>query len=571
MCGIFLLSKFTILNNSINTNNASNESNKNNKLYIYDTKFIVDQFNKGSARGPDNSVFLNLDNYFMGFHRLSINGLNLESNQPFIKDGIYVICNGEIYNFKYIYSQIDVKPQTQSDCEIIIDLYIKNWSIKQICSILDGVFAFIILDTNINKVFVGRDPFGVRPLYYVCDPLFNSFSFVSEIKQLTFIYKKIKHFPPGYYFENNSFHQYFNLTNFNYNDISVITNELNSNFLNYDNTKLAINNLLTLSVKKRLLTDRPFACLLSGGLDSSLICSIICKLLPKNQKLNTFSIGLKDSTDLFYADKVAQYLNTNHTQIVLSEEEFFNSIPEVIEKIESYDTTTVRASVGNYLISKYISQNTDFKVIFNGDGSDELTGGYLYFHKSPNKLSAHNECIRLLEDIYMFDVLRSDRSISSCGLEPRTPFLDKSFVNFYLSIPLEFRFEDNQIEKKLLRDSFENYLPKEVLYRKKEAFSDGVSSVNNSWYKIIQEKLENFNIKNSKLITMEEKQIKKIINHQSRFRKNANKYIDYNDLSIEQQFYKNIFDKLYPKQEHIIKYYWMPKWSNTKDPSARTL
>ena len=173
----------------------------------------------------------------------------------------------------------------------------------------------------------------------------------------------------------------------------------------------------------------------------------------------------------------------------MSENDFFESIPEVIKNIESYDTTTVRASVGNYLISKYISQNTDYKVIFNGDGSDELTGGYLYFHNSPNIIHSHFECIRLLENIHYFDVLRSDRSISSCGLEPRTPFLDKSFVNLYLSIPLQVRFQTGQIEKKLLRDSFEGFLPYEILYRKKEAFSDGVSAENNSWYKIITSKL----------------------------------------------------------------------------------
>ena len=247
------------------------------------------------------------------------------------------------------------------------------------------------------------------------------------------------------------------------------------------------------AVKKRLLSDRPIACLLSGGLDSSLITSIVVKLLKEktNKKLETFSIGLPGSTDLVYARKVANYLDTNHKEILLSEDDFFNAIPEVIEKIESYDTTTVRASVGNYLVSKYIAKNSDAKVIFNGDGSDELTGGYLYFHKAPNNLLFDYEVKNLLNNINYFDVLRSDKSISSCGLEPRTPFLDKTFVNTYLSIPLYYRKPTSvEIEKKILRESFIDFLPDDILYRKKEAFSDGVSGNNRSWFEIIAEKFK---------------------------------------------------------------------------------
>lgn len=514
MCGIFLLNK-------LNNKNTYNKA--------------LSLFNLGKSRGPDNSILLSLPEYFIGFHRLSINGLNDESNQPFIKNNVYVICNGEIYNFKELYNLIGVKGSTNSDCEIIIDLYLHGWTIDKIVKMLDGVFAFIIYDLSKNKLYAARDPFGIRPLFYVYDEIYNTYSFSSELKQLNTI-NLVKNFPSGYYYDNGKFIKYYILHNIEFKCINNDNNIYN---------KLIEYSLLN-SVKKRLLSDRPIACLLSGGLDSSLICSIVSKLMPR-QKINTFSIGLPGSTDLKYAKIVSNYLETNHTEVILTEDEFFNSIPEVIDTIGSYDTTTVRASVGNYLISKYISENTDFKVIFNGDGSDELTGGYLYFHKSPNKLESHFECIRLLENIYNFDVLRSDRCISSCGLEPRTPFLDKSFVNLYLSIPIEKRFQDNVIEKKLLRDSFKNYLPDEILYRKKEAFSDGVSAENNSWYKIIQKRLNN-----------------KI---------NLDKKYEYlkPPLTIEQKYYRDIFDKFYLNQESIIPYYWMPKWSNTNDPSARTL
>jgi asparagine synthase (glutamine-hydrolysing) len=282
-------------------------------------------------------------------------------------------------------------------------------------------------------------------------------------------------------------------------------------------------------------------------IDTSIVVNLL-KDKTKN-KLETFSIGLPGSTDLVYAKNVANYLGTTHTEIILTEDDFFNAIPEVIEKIESYDTTTVRASVGNYLISKYISQNSEAKVIFNGDGSDELTGGYLYFHKAPNSLLFDFEVKNLLQNIHYFDVLRSDKSISSCGLEPRTPFLDKTFVNTYLSIPLYYRKpEGNEIEKKILRDSFIEFLPRDVLYRKKEAFSDGVSGNDRSWYQVIAEKLKKIDIP----------------------------IFEYNEEYLspktkEQMYYRYLFEQKYPKRENVIPYFWMPKWSNTTDPSARTL
>ena len=253
-----------------------------------------------------------------------------------------------------------------------------------------------------------------------------------------------------------------------------------------------IRDALTVAVNKRVdNTDREVACLLSGGLDSSLITALVAKALPDASKLKTWSIGMEGSEDLRYAKMVANHLGTDHFDIVLNKQEFLEAIPAVIYAIESYDTTTVRASVGNWLVSKYIKLWSNAKVVFNGDGSDEITGGYMYFHLAENALEFDHECKRLLKDICYFDVLRSDRSISSHGLEARTPFLDKNFVQMYLSISADFRFnlmKGTGIEKYLLRKAFDdcNLLPKDVLWRTKEAFSDGVSMQKESWFETIQ-------------------------------------------------------------------------------------
>jgi asparagine synthase (glutamine-hydrolysing) len=287
-----------------------------------------------------------------------------------------------------------------------------------------------------------------------------------------------------------------------------------------------------------------------------------------DKQIETYSIGLLDSEDLKYAKIVADYLGTKHTEIILTEKEMIDVIPEVIYKIESYDTTTVRASIGNYLLGKYISNNSDAKVIFNGDGSDELCGGYLYMSNCPDCIEFDRETRRLLRDIHLFDVLRSDKSISSNGLEPRTPFLDKIFANYYLSIPQKVRFETNKkMEKFLLRNSFRlekfqdlygrQILPDEILWRRKEAFSDGVSNKGRSLFLILQEaisknmRLENYDINEKNKAVIDD--------------------LYPANLQTEKLFYKKIFDDYYPNCSKLVPYYWMPKYTESKDPSARTL
>jgi asparagine synthase (glutamine-hydrolysing) len=530
-------------------------------------EYLNEYFMKGSKRGPEFSILKTYNNVNLGFHRLAINGLNKESNQPFEIDNIYLICNGEIYNYKELAIENNINLTTDSDCEIILHLY-KKFGIEYTLNVLDGVFAFILYDLNNQYTYIARDPYGVRPLYYFNENnVLGCSSTLMCINDLINNKNNIENFIPGNYMIVNNQTMENKFIKYTYFPCRNVKYENNIK-LYYD----IINNIEN-AVKKRVIgtTQRPIACLLSGGLDSSLIAALVNKELQNNntksikeKKLKTFSIGLEGSEDLKYAKIVANHLKTDHHEIIVSNEDFFNAIPEVIENIESYDTTTVRASVGNYLIGKYIKENSDCKVIFNGDGADELMGGYLYFKKAPNSYEFDKESRRLLKDIYMFDVLRSDRCISNHGLEPRTPFLDRGWVEFYLSIDREMRYNStiNKCEKYLIRKSFDNMmpelLPKEILWRTKEAFSDGVSSLKKSWFSIIQDNIEkNYEFKENIIQTIVDYKENNISNNIP----NTN----------EKAYYRYLFNKHYIGCDHLISYYWMPKYVNASDASARTL
>ena len=531
---------------------------------------IQQQFMLGKRRGPETSSFKTVDEGYIGFHRLAINGLDTESNQPLDIDNCTLICNGEIYNYHHLYDQLfPLVPQTNSDCEIIIHLY-RKYGIDYTMHLLDGVFSFILIDNLSKTMYVARDAHGVRPLFYLKG--IKTFGFASELKQLSRLYNNIlryyehaslKQFTPGVY------HTY-RLYNSSAPTWQLEQSVRFSQFpfgeqfprVEYPNILPAIRDKFEQAVIKRVIgtSDRPIACLLSGGLDSSLVASIVSRHV---ENLETFSIGMIGGEDLQYAQKVADFLGTRHTSIELTEDEFFEAIPEVIRAIESYDTTTVRASVGNYLVSKYIAKHSQAKVIFNGDGSDELMGGYLYFGAAPDKWEFDRECKRLLNNIHSFDVLRSDRSISSNGLEARTPFLDRGWVEFYLSLDKEIRFHGDKhakMEKYLIREAFDDgtYLPREILFRKKEAFSDGVSSLQRSWYEIIDEKVE-------KALLDEE--------ITDNWRELLEEYKDRVNppTTKEQLYYRALFDIYYPNCETAIPYFWMPRFVEAKDASARTL
>lgn len=554
--------------------------NRKTAKYSYQHDFINHAFQRGKKRGPETSQYKIINAFTeFGFHRLAINGLNDQASQPLCVDNCVLICNGEIYNYKELYEHLATKniyPKTDSDCEIIIHMY-KQYGIHDTLLKLNGEFAFALYDLKNGTLHLARDPIGVRPLYtagYFDQNEGEMVIFGSEMKMLQpFMnsYMHIEQFKPGTFLtftENNNKWRIIN-TEVQYykpynHDLHPKGCEcfnccrrymMNVTITNDDTRPILklISNTLSECVKRRVTTsDRPIACLLSGGLDSSLITALVSKYYKKGQ-LETYSIGMPGSEDLKYSQLVADHLGTKHTQIVMTEQQFFDAIPEVIEAIESYDTTSVRASVGNYLVSKYIAEHSEAKVIFNGDGSDEITGGYMYFHKAPNSKDFDDECYRLLEDIHYFDVLRSDKSVASNGLEPRTPFLDKEFINAFMSIPPEIRYHPgkNQCEKYLLRSAFDydNLLPKEVLWRTKEAFSDGVSSQKKSWYQIIDEKLaESYGDVNSIRTT-------------------------YNTPTTrEQRYYRMLFEGHYPDCGYIVPYFWMPRFvENATDSSARTL
>lgn len=600
-----------------------------NSKSIETLKHIEKLFKNENKRGPDNTVIERYDkiNAILGFHRLSINGLDSGSNQPIHVNNKILICNGEIYNYKSFYNEYSIEPETHSDCEAIIHMYDK-FGIDGALQYMDGVFAFMLFDySDINdiKLYVARDPFGIRPLftfnyYDECNQDEEGWKgyeirgFSSEMKyfygltdkhdvtvddETQIQFKNICQFPPGTYNEyklDKSYH----ILNWKYIDkkryycvdsIHDIQDEYaeknkDENETCYINSILhSVRNTLSNSVFKRVqATDRPIACLLSGGLDSSLITSLVHKLYSREGRiLETYSIGMRGGEDLKYANMVAEFLGTKHTSIELTEQEFLDAIPEVVRVTETYDTTTIRASVGNYLVSKYIAEHSEAKVIFNGDGSDEVTGGYMYFHYSPDPVSFDIECKRLLNDIHYFDVLRSDRSISNNGLEARTPFLDKRFVQCYLSIPKKIRYDthNNDCEKYLLRKAFDDgtYLPASVLWRTKEAFSDGVSSHNRSWYEIIQEYIREKNIinaiENSDYLRSRLSHIKKkkcnnvdISDEQLYYYYLYCKNFNYELLTMEQNGHEEMF---YDDNSDIIPYYWMPKFINACDASARTL
>ncbi|MBC8346514.1 MAG: asparagine synthase B [Candidatus Marinimicrobia bacterium] len=497
-------------------------------------------------RGPDNSHVKKVDaETLFAFHRLAIMGTSESGDQPLCHPqdkSISIVCNGEIYNYKFLAKKYSFELTTGSDCEIILHLY-KRFGIKKTVESLDGVFMFVLYDQNKQELFAGRDPFGVRPGFIGRKG--RERMFASEAKPLVDLCDQIDQFTPGHWWQlsGDKFTQYY------------FHNEIDLNLTPEREILKGIRKYLINAVKKRMMAEREIGSLLSGGLDSSLITALVNQF-HNGSTLKTFSIGMPGSVDLDYAKVVADHLGTDHHQIQISKEDFLGAIETVIYNIESFDTTTVRASVGNYLVSKYIRENSNCKVIFNGDGSDEVCGGYIYMKNAPTSKDFQSECIRLIDEIHRFDVLRSDRSISSNGLEARTPFMDKNFVQYYLSIPAEMKIFDGKIrlEKYLLRKAFDqkSLLPNSVLWRRKCAFSDGVSAKENSWHRVIQSFVDH------KISDVE-------------YETKAKTYTHCTPVLKESYYYRKVFESFFGKQEKLIPHFWMPKWVETNDPSAREL
>lgn len=561
MCGIWFyynleLAKNKLQKKEFKKNDEKNERNEKNEKNKKDIKKenknekyeLRESFNKIKGRGPDNSYFSEIHNgTYLGFHRLAITDTDEKSNQPFTCDKYYFMCNGEIYNYKELIIEHDLKVNTTSDCEAVFLLYLK-YGIDKTVELTKGEYAFIIVEIGDKlKVTCARDQFGVRPLFYYID--YQTVIFSSEIKGMIDLIDKngvIKVFTPGttsnVFVENDEI--IFNSKHF-YNPIS---------FLKSDHKKLSIENihknireLFVSSVKKRLHSSRKIGCLLSGGLDSSIVSSVVSKFLP--YKLETFTIGLENGTDLKYAKQVSEHIGSKHTEIIVTPKDALDAIDRTIYATESYDITTVRASVWQLLLAEYISK-TDIKVLLVGEGSDELLQGYIYFKNRPNCAESFKDSLRLLKNIHLFDGLRADRCMSNNGLEIRVPFLDIDFTNYVLSLDPNL-LNDTNLEKKLFRDSFKDsgFLPENVLYRKKEAFSDGVSTLEKSWFQTIKEYID-----------------EKV--DDAEYHENKDKYRTH---TKESYYYRKKFEEYFRGQSSLIPYYWMPSWSNTNDPSARTL
>jgi asparagine synthase (glutamine-hydrolysing) len=574
MCGIF--SFVNLLKDKIRTNQMIN---------------LFRDFNELKHRGPDNSYFETYSNVVVGFHRLSIVDDTFNSNQPFIlndEDGdrtIVFICNGEIYNFKNIIETFHLDEKIKSDCMVIPQLYLKirkeDDFISFVRNVVIGEFAFLLFDFKFKKLtnlIVCRDSVGIRPLYFhpYKDDVSECLFFTSELKGALNFKKEIIEFPPGNLF-NYKFDKDENLYKIMFNKIKsystpspiLLTNNLQNEYISlmlknvYDSVSKAI--------EIRLNADKPFAFLLSGGVDSSIVASIASRILKDrnyDNKIKTFCCGIKDDSnrnekqDLTFARMVANHINSEHTEVLFTPEEALKCIPDVIRTVESWDTTTIRASVGQYLVSKYISENTDCKVVMVGEGPDEVCSSYLFNWYAPNSEALDMASRESIENIHYYDIKRADRCISRWGLEGRVPFLDPEFIKAYWSIPSLLRMPTfKRIEKWWLREAFNkcNFLPEKVLWRKKEAFSDGISG-EKSWFEIIQEWVEN-------KVTNEELQNSKM------------KYPYCTPTTKEAYYYRRIFCEIFGEhRQRVIPNYWQPKWNSNGeeistyvDPSARTL
>lgn len=531
---------------------------------LFDTTDYVrhDPWKHASAnRGPDRMTEVQGADYHLVFHRLAIHDLTEGGDQPFVfewADGtvIHLMCNGEIYNYKELVEKYRLarKLRSKSDCEVIAHLFQKfQGDEKKVVKALQGEYAFVMRVEHPDgdvRLIAARDMFGVRPLYYAETErgiLFSSM--LAGLVGIGDAEALAKHFPPGYLYsevlsETKKCPMWHDLR-IPLLDLPRPHDDTQSN--NLLDIYRRITNSLIHAVKVRLTSERSIGFLLSGGLDSSLVVAIAVKLLGVKAP-HTFCIGFdRNATDLQCARKVATFLGTVHHEILVDPKEAVQEVRDVIKAIETYDITTIRASTPQYILARHIAEKTNIRVIMNGDGSDEVACGYMYNHFAPSPEAAHHDAVRLLNEIHCFDGLRVDRTLGAHGLEARLPFLDPAYVGEYLSVAPHLRVpqQGQRLEKQLLRDAFATIfpglLPDDILYRRKEAFSDGVTPQGKGPTPWIQEL------------------------HQAAI---------HHDVPSEAAWYKSIFDTHFPHHGHVLPHMWMPpkEWvSDATDPSARTL
>ena len=440
-------------------------------------------------RGPDWSGIYSNENAIIAHERLAIVDPSSGQQPLFSKNKRFVLAaNGEIYNHTQLRKEFpEYDFLTKSDCEVILALYEKYG-----CDFLDklnGIYAFSIYDSLKDEYFIARDHMGIIPLYIGWDEQ-DVFYVSSELKALEAQCEKIELFPPGNYFHSSDkkFISWYNRDWRDFENVKDLESDMNK-----------LRESLESAVHRQLMSDVPYGVLLSGGLDSSITSAIAKKYSQKriesNDKqpawwpqLHSFSVGLEGSPDLTAAKKVADHIGTIHHEIVFTIQEGLDAIKDVIYNLETYDITTIRASTPMYLMARVI-KSMGIKMVLSGEGADELFGGYLYFHKAPNAREFHEETVRKLDKLHMYDCLRANKSLAAWGVEGRVPFLDKEFIDVAMTLnPKDKMINGDRIEKWILRKAFEDYLPKEIVWRQKEQFSDGVGY---SWIDTLKTVVEN--------------------------------------------------------------------------------
>ncbi|MDH3890427.1 MAG: asparagine synthase B [candidate division Zixibacteria bacterium] len=494
-------------------------------------------------RGPDKLQVDEHEGGLMAFHRLRIMDLGPAGDQPFVDEqtGNKVVCNGEIYNQTELRRLTNYPYISDSDCEVLLPLYAK-YGLKKTAQMLDAEFAMVLWDARRQKHVAARDPIGIRPLFYGYSRSEGEIIFASEAKAVSPFCDHVEPFPPGHVYDGEEFVRYLDISRVcqyhTHTKEEVLSN---------------IHDKLVAATRKRLCADAPVGLLLSGGLDSSLVCAIAQRY--SSRPIKTFAVGMHtDGIDLKYARDVARFIGSDHTEVLITEEDVLSSLREVIWSLESYDITTIRASIGMYLVCKHISENSDVRVLLTGEVSDELFG-YKYTDFAPNPVEFQRECRKRIRELYMYDVLRADRCISAHALEARVPFSDSDFVQYVMGIHPRHKMNNNGVGKYLLRAAFEGggYLPEHILWREKAAFSDAVGHSLADTLQAVAE--ESYSEQDPETI--------------------AEQYPYATPISKESLMYRDLFEQMYPRMAHLIASLWMPnpRWENCQvaDPSARAL
>ena len=526
---------------------------------------VLEMSKKIRHRGPDWSGIYCGEKAILAHERLAIVDPKSGQQPLYSKDKKLILAvNGEIYNHLELRKKLEgsYEFQTESDCEVILALYREKG--PNFIEDLNGIFAFALYDVEEDAYLIARDHMGIIPMYSGSDQ-FGNFYVASELKALEGYCNRIEVFLPGHYF---------------YSKEGMLENWYSRKWLKYDNVKDSktnikkLHNALEESVHRQLMSDVPYGVLLSGGLDSSIISAIAKKYAAKRiesgdeqdawwPQLHSFAIGLVGSPDLAAARKVADHIGTVHHEVNFTVQEGLDAIKDVIYYLETYDVTSVRASTPMYLLARVI-KSMGIKMVLSGEGADEIFGGYLYFHKAPDARSFHEETVRKLNKLHLYDCLRANKALAAWGVEGRVPFLDKEFMDVAMAInPEDKMAKDGKMEKWILRKAFEDYLPESIVWRQKEQFSDGVGY---SWIDSLKE------------LVAEKVTDDQLANAEFRFPINP-------PMSKEEYYYRSIFSEHFPSDSAAacvpsvpsvacstpIAIEWDKSFKNMIDPSGRAV